>query len=71
MTEAQSFLADIENFLVRTGMTPAAFGKRTANDGKFVDRLRRGGTVTLSTAERIRKWIAVNETPKERRRRVA
>jgi hypothetical protein len=71
MSEAQSFLVEIEKFLVRTGMTPAAFGKRTANDGKFVDRLRRGGQVTLGTAERIREFIAGYEVPRERRRRVA
>jgi hypothetical protein len=70
MTEAQSFLAEIERFLVRTGLTPAALGKRVANDGKFVDRLRRGGQVTLDTAARIRKYMA-EYRGKEAPRRVA
>jgi len=70
MTEAQSFLAEIERFLVRTGMSPGTFGRRTADDWKLVDRLRRGGSVTLVTADRVRKYMADYrpEHEKERRR---
>lgn len=71
MTEAQSFLAEIERFLVRTGMAPGTFGKHTASDGKLVDRLRRGGSVTLVTADRIRKYMAEYRQPEKERRRVA
>lgn len=34
------------------------FGRLAVNDGKFVQRLRHGGTVTLPTAERILKFIS-------------
>ena len=60
MNAQQTLLAEIEAFLLVSGMAPGSFGHATVNDGKFVGRLRRGGSVTLDTAERIRKYIAEN-----------
>lgn len=72
MTQAQSFLSEIEKFLVISRMRASTFGHKTVNDGKLVDRLRDGGSVTLTTAERIRKFIAAQteelEDAKPRRR---
>ena len=58
MTDEQSLLAEIERFLARTGMPASSFGKYAVDDGKLVERLRRGGTVTLKTAAAIRRKIA-------------
>jgi len=60
MNAQQTLLAEIENFLSVSGMAPGTFGHATVNDGKFVGRLRRGGSVTLETAERIRSYIATH-----------
>lgn len=70
MSAKQSLLREIETFLRTTGMKESAFGHKTNKDGKLLDRLREGGTVTLETAERIRKFIADNQ-PEGNRRRVA
>lgn len=58
MTEAQTLLAEIERFLARTGMAASTFGKYAVDDGKMVERLRRGGTVTLDKAAAIRRFMA-------------
>ena len=58
MTDEQSLLAEIERFLARTGMRASTFGFKAVHDGKLVERLRRGGTVTLKTVQAIRRTIA-------------
>ena len=54
----EQIIDEIENFLAVSGMAPSTFGHKTAQDGKLVNRLRRGGTVTLPTAEKIRAFIS-------------
>jgi hypothetical protein len=71
MTQAQSFVAEIERFLVRTGMAPSTFGRRVANDHKLVKRLRAGGTVRLPTADHIRQFMADFEEERPNGRRAA
>jgi hypothetical protein len=66
MTDTQTLLADIEKFLVKTGMRPSALGHKTVNDGKLVQRLRDGGTVTIETAAVINRFIAETEAEMER-----
>jgi len=66
MNAQQTLLAEVEAFLLVSGMAPGTFGHATVNDGKFVSRLRRGGSVTLETAERIRDFIASNSKAKVR-----
>lgn len=68
MNAQQTLLAEVEAFLLVSGMAPGTFGHATVNDGKFVARLRRGGSVTLETAERIREFIAINSKTKTRGR---
>ena len=58
----KTLLAEIEQFLARSGMRPSTFGHNTANDGKLVARLRRGRTVTLETAGRIKAFIQTEIT---------
>jgi hypothetical protein len=51
---------EVKAFLAATGMGPSYFGQRATGDSKLVSRLERGGTVTLPTAEKIRKFISLN-----------
>jgi hypothetical protein len=51
-------LAEIEAFLPERGITDTTFGRLAVNDWKFVDRLRGEGTITLTTVERVRGFIA-------------
>lgn len=69
MTAKQSLLKEIEQFLALSGMNESAFGHQTNNDGKLVKRLRDGGSVTLETADRIRKFIATKTLELEQRSR--
>jgi len=67
MTEAQIFLAEIESFLVRTGMSASAFGRLSMRDKNFVPRLRAGGQVWLDTAGTIRKFMADYQADRKKR----
>jgi hypothetical protein len=49
---------EVKAFLAATGMGPTYFGQRATGDSKLVMRLERGGTVTLPTAEKVRKFIS-------------
>jgi phosphopantothenoylcysteine decarboxylase/phosphopantothenate--cysteine ligase len=55
---AKTLLAEIEAFLARTGATPTKFGVAAVNDGHLVANLRKGNSVTLKTADKVRAYIA-------------
>jgi ribosomal protein L5 len=57
MYDTDQLLAEIESFLVRTGMAATTFGQKSIKNWKLVDRLRDGGSVTLRQAVRIREFI--------------
>ena len=52
-----SLLGDIKTFCRRAGVAESTFGRKAANDGKLCARLRDGRSVTLETAEKIRRYI--------------
>lgn len=56
MTHAH-FLETVEEFLKSSGLTATDFGRRAAGDPAFVGRLRRGGSPTLRTVERVMSFI--------------
>ncbi|MEJ0093786.1 MAG: hypothetical protein WDN46_10185 [Methylocella sp.] len=58
MTDTQSLLDEINRFLASGAMAESTFGRKAVNDGKLVARLRRGGSVTLESASRIRSFMA-------------
>ena len=58
----KALLAEIESFLAWSGMGTSAFGHATVKDGKLLQRLRKGGRVTLETASKIRSYIASERT---------
>jgi phosphopantothenoylcysteine decarboxylase/phosphopantothenate--cysteine ligase len=55
---AKSLLAEIEAYLARTGATPTKFGLAAVNDGHLVANLRKGNSVTLKTADKVRAYMA-------------
>ncbi len=63
---SKSCWAEIEAFLAETGLTPTKFGVAAVNDGHLVANLRKGNSVTLKTADKVRAHIA-----QERARRQA
>lgn len=68
MSTRETFLAEVETYLVRSGMTDRAFGLATMNDHKFVPRLRAGGDTTLDTADKVRRWMRENRPARPRKR---
>lgn len=58
--ETQTLIGEIEAYCEAAGIAPSTFGLRVVNDGKFVERLRRGGGVTVRSLGRIRDYIDEN-----------
>jgi phosphopantothenoylcysteine decarboxylase/phosphopantothenate--cysteine ligase len=50
-------LSEIETFLSRSKVTPTKFGVAAVNDGHLVANLRKGHSVTLKTADRVRAYM--------------
>lgn len=50
-------LTDIQTFIRETGMGPSYFGKASCGNSELVERLEKGGTVTLTTADRVRSFM--------------
>lgn len=48
---------EIRAYLEKTGMGPTYFGVRAAGNSRLVERLEAGKTVTLQTAEKVRKFM--------------
>ena len=59
-----TLLQEIEAFLLANSMSATAFGADALNDPPFVAQLRNGRDVKLSTAERVRKFMADPERQK-------
>lgn len=70
MTTNQQLLREIRSFCKAVGMAETTFGQKAVHEWTVVERLEAGRTITLATADRIRKFIEDNQ-PGEGRRRVA
>lgn len=57
MSIQAELLADIARYIAERGIAESTFGRLAVNDGKFVERLRQGGGVTVKTVERVRKFL--------------
>ena len=53
-----SFLAEIEAFLVEADMPATTFGRAAMNDQMFVKRLHAGSTALTNTVDRVRAYMA-------------
>lgn len=61
-TTAELLLAEIEAYLARTGETATKFGLAAVRDGHLVSRLRKGESVTLKTADKVRAYMRQAQT---------
>jgi len=57
ISTGQALLSEIEAFLAESGVTATKFGLAAVNDGHLVGNLRKGASVTLKTADRVRGYI--------------
>jgi len=55
--EAEVLLKQIDDACRRMGMAQTTFGRQAVNDGKLVARLQQGGRVTISTVDRVHRFI--------------
>jgi len=53
-----TLLSQIEAFCARNGLSEWRFGELALNDRHFIRQLREGRDIRLSTAERVRVFIA-------------
>jgi phosphopantothenoylcysteine decarboxylase/phosphopantothenate--cysteine ligase len=58
---AKTLLAEIERFLEATGASPTKLGLAAVNDGHLVANLRKGHSITLKTADKVRAYMARHE----------
>ncbi|MCF3935052.1 hypothetical protein L1787_16735 [Acuticoccus sp. M5D2P5] len=59
----QDLLARIEAHCARRKIAESTFGRMVVNDGKLVERLRGGASITLKTAEKIHAALAEADKP--------
>src|SRR5215510_9387633 len=62
---AKSLLTEIEAYLSRTGASPTKFGITAVNDGHLVANLRKGHSITLKTADKVRAYMARHDSPQK------
>lgn len=53
----EEILQEIETFLAESGMSAPTFGRRVAQDTKFVGRIRNGSDMTTKMANRVLGFI--------------
>jgi phosphopantothenoylcysteine decarboxylase/phosphopantothenate--cysteine ligase len=58
---AKTLLTEIERYLAATGASPTKFGLAAVNDGHLVANLRKGHSITLKTADKVRAYLARRE----------
>ena len=57
MTDIASYLAEIDAFKTRTGLSDAAIGRAATKDPNYVYRLRAGAQTFPKTMEKVRTWM--------------
>lgn len=65
MITNQSIIESIENHCALTGMAVSTFGRKVANDGKLISRLRDGRPISIDTYNRIMAYIENGVTGRE------
>ncbi|HBN92269.1 MAG TPA: hypothetical protein DD397_06875 [Hyphomonas sp.] len=57
----ENLLAKIETYCKGRGIKTSTFGKLAMNDGKFVQRLKDGGSVRVETIDRLETFMSSDE----------
>ncbi len=65
MNPIAHLLSRIESHCTARGITESTFGRYVVNDGKFVARLKAGGSMTLKTFERVEAALCAEPDPGE------
>ena len=63
MDDQSELLKRIEEYCRAAGIAESTFGKKSVNDGKFVNRLRDGKRVTTATVGRVRQFLMTKANP--------
>lgn len=58
MSTTNSLLKEISDFCREFDLSESTFGRRVMSDGKFVERIRQGGGLTVANLDRIRAYMA-------------
>ena len=58
----ETILSEIHDFLRERGMKASYFGRLACGDSKMVRRLENGGSITLTTAEKVRAYIKFRQS---------
>jgi hypothetical protein len=58
----EAILSEIHSFLRERNMKASYFGRLACGDSKMVRRLESGGSITLTTAEKVRAFIAFRKS---------
>lgn len=53
------FLTDVQHFSTKTGMKMEAIGRQALRNQRFWERMQKGGTITIETADLIYEFMAV------------
>lgn len=60
MSIEADLLRRIETYCTTHGVAASTFGRKAVNDGKLVERLRAGKSITLDTLRRIEAALAAD-----------
>lgn len=61
MTLKDQLIRDAKRCAKREGISLARLATKVVNDGKFFDRIERGGEFTTATLERFQAYFAASE----------
>lgn len=64
MNATTPLIEEIDGFLAETGMAETTFGQKAVRDWRLMERLRSGGSVTLTTAAKLRNFMRDYRKPK-------
>ena len=62
----ETFLATVDIYMERTGISGRALGINAAGDTAFMTRLRQGRSPSLKTADRVLDWMRANPPRRKR-----
>lgn len=65
-TAGKKFLAEVEAYITASGMYATEFGRAVLGDPNFVWQLREGREPTLTTIERVQRYIERNQPPRRK-----
>jgi len=59
----EKLISEIKAYCAARGISAGTFGSYAVRDGKFMDRLERGGQCLPKTVDQVRAYMASNPAP--------